>query len=78
VYDERKEGEMMLPPFPADLDQLVKDRQDRLIGVAHRGRRSRPGLRARVGGALIAAGLAIGDTQPRRSVRGSLARRSTI
>jgi len=71
VDDERKEGETMLPPFPADLDQLVKDRQDRLIRVARRGRGSRPGLRARIGGALIAAGMAIGHSRHAQSIRGS-------
>ena len=61
----------MLPPFPADLDQLVKDRQVRLVRLARRGRDSRPVLRARIGGALIAAGMAIGHTRHVQSVRGS-------
>ena len=61
----------MLPPFPAELDQLVKDRQARLVRLARRRRGSRPVLRARIGRALITAGNAIGDTQHPQSVRGS-------
>ena len=61
----------MLPPFPADLDQLVKARQARLTAVPRRGRRSRPVLRARIGRALVAAGMAVGDTQPRHSGPGA-------
>jgi hypothetical protein len=62
---------MMLPMSPADLDRLVKDRQDQVRASQRPSVRRSPGLRVHLGHALIAAGAALSGEQVERPARPS-------
>ena len=62
---------MMLPMSPGDLDRLVKDRQDHLRASQRPAVGRGPGLRVRVGHALIAAGAALSGERVERPARPS-------
>ena len=62
---------MMLPMSPGDLDRLVKDRQDHLRTSLRPAVGRRPGLRVRVGHALIAAGAALSGERVEQPARPS-------